>query len=546
MDPTLYDQVELLLTGRDIPTTPQEVVSIMREERGIDVETIAIPRQNASSLTRFEDPQMEGARQRDHLQTQLDASDVHVQNRNREMYVGAYHNTYGHPRWWSSFSLRDLLNGIENAVNNLYSDLGPTIPSPAACTREHIAPFVIREYHSLILPPTFADDTEARVSVDVIAPDPDSSRAIQGTTAPRITALGHSRYGRDLGYHAYMLPRTNDAHGELSMRLNVEQYNQYVAPYIEQLTQQGYEIVSREVQMHSAPRDRVEIPMWAVPGEGSPLRGKHAVLLFNFGSEAVIAYIMEDVFFSIAQQIPEPEIEEPEISDDDRMLTLLLLQVSGAAVTLNENVSSLQSSVERNERELQDLHSSIASYTRRITDDQRQLTLIQTGLRDVAMTSVRDMHALPELVASMRPVERCEVVAEPGNVAVSLVTHPFGMHYDGTGYLIPQHRININTLTASFDNGVRITPVTGDRCRHPHVTTDGRICWGQAGIPLADAWGRRDWESLIRIILGWYTRYNPNSPYQRLETDLYDVLTHTEERGWITSNTAVSEETVEA
>jgi hypothetical protein len=48
---------------------------------------------------------------------------------------------------------------------------------------------------------------------------------------------------------------------------------------------------------------------------------------------------------------------------------------------------------------------------------------------------------------------------------------------------------------------------------HPHVNSSGKPCWGGASIPVADAWGRRDWESLVRLILTWATRYNHNSPH---------------------------------
>lgn len=51
---------------------------------------------------------------------------------------------------------------------------------------------------------------------------------------------------------------------------------------------------------------------------------------------------------------------------------------------------------------------------------------------------------------------------------------------------------------------------------HPHVSTGGSTCWGQAGQHLNGAAERGDWTTVITLIMGWASKYNGGSPHVAL------------------------------
>jgi hypothetical protein len=50
---------------------------------------------------------------------------------------------------------------------------------------------------------------------------------------------------------------------------------------------------------------------------------------------------------------------------------------------------------------------------------------------------------------------------------------------------------------------------------HPHAWEHGRICWGEADRPVAEALNRGDFASCVMFIVGWSRTYKPS--YRRLE-----------------------------
>lgn len=182
-----------------------------------------------------------------------------------------------------------------------------------------------------------------------------------------------------------------------------------------------------------------------------------------------------------------------------------------------------------------------------------------------AFRSMRELAQLPEKIDAIRPIESVEVDTSSASPVITATTYPYVMKmtarednscceectdaYDRCtnpdcechpevirGYFdIAPIVISIDTAQRTFGNAVKLRDKDGNDIVHPHVSVNGCICWGDASGRISEAFAMRDWESMIRTILAWATRYSEdNGPY-RMASELFDEYGESESstHGWV-------------
>lgn len=581
-EPTMLQRIESLLDNRPMPTDPQGVVAVMQDAYNVDVATIAIPPSPEDGPTTpagFTQVAIENLYRTFRRQwaaaqgtTQSMIARRHLRsegNRRQVMYLGRDHelaeDDHGdaQPHIWRTIPISDVLGTQRDSIRNFRSWFANTTYRQMITTRYpaldtpdvtrtmfmDMFPMVLRE-SAAITPPAPEDFEEQANSFIDILDIPASVRATLtgGPNTGIIEGFDHSVFVSGGGgmYNDYMC----DSRG-MAYPLNVQAFAEAIQPTVDQLLALDYTIVSAKVRLRDVP-ERFELPMFALPPDNDPRAGRYLVVLSNFATDYhVLKYILQGAYFEMLNQMLSTRVVETtddNLTDEQREMTLLLLQVAAATRSLDENVSNLTERLRRREQELLDMHSTVASITRGVTDDQRQLSHLTEGLRGMALDAVNMTSDLPEMLNNIRQIETAEVRTVRNNLVVSFTTYPFGMRYDNRTLRIPRMTFNLNLLSMSFEQGITVEQGEphdqyATRVCHPHVHPDGgRICWGNAGIPLADAWGRRDWHSLVRIMLGWVTQYNQHSPYQRW-SELRTYVPTIDQTGWLIDNDPLATDT---
>lgn len=132
-----------------------------------------------------------------------------------------------------------------------------------------------------------------------------------------------------------------------------------------------------------------------------------------------------------------------------------------------------------------------------------------------------DSETVESLIRDTRVIsalEQIETVTITDNGQLLIKPKPLVISYEGDNYLL-------NDLSFVVSICDLVVSWAGDRISHPHVDTNGTICWGDAHNPLRDMRRQGNLAATVKLVLDWMTFYNPDSPYFRLpdhfqETDL--------------------------
>lgn len=296
-----------------------------------------------------------------------------------------------------------------------------------------------------------------------------------------------------------------------------------------------------------------DIPYLMLPPEDHPLYGKLMVLLIDTSYRAEtfcnIVYYAQRMFLH-----PKPDVDADPV-DVERAIGMLgtLRQLSSAHQGVMRTLETRLRQQEEREQEIAQTRQTLQTLQRAIVTDETEISVLRHSSTLAAIDTVRSTGRMGEEIAQMRPVASTNMTAARDGLVIEVITNPYWMrarswchdcasttcaHTDELMLKIPPLDIKLNTACSYFEDGIEITGADSGTWVHPHLEPTGgghsRACWGAASVPLADAWGRRDWTSVLRVVFGWITQYNHRSPYINMH-ELADYLESdsSAQPGWI-------------
>lgn len=120
-------------------------------------------------------------------------------------------------------------------------------------------------------------------------------------------------------------------------------------------------------------------------------------------------------------------------------------------------------------------------------------------------------------IRSLRPVRSCEVVERGGSFWLDVTLHDYVMQHHGRTErrLLTNLDFRLGITGRSQGHLAWGLPERESRSPHPHVSTSGATCWGEAAGPVHEAVRSAQWSTVVSLICGWATQHNPRSEYVR-------------------------------
>ena len=122
---------------------------------------------------------------------------------------------------------------------------------------------------------------------------------------------------------------------------------------------------------------------------------------------------------------------------------------------------------------------------------------------------------------------------------LSCVTRPIALHHNGIGIDLGRFLVTINfkklldlsVPVESLQDAITVFPFYGNVIAegnvHPHVSTGGRVCWGEALLEVEGLFKKGDIIGILSLVEAVLCQYNDDSPY----TSLQDFVKHAREEG---------------
>lgn len=293
---------------------------------------------------------------------------------------------------------------------------------------------------------------------------------------------------------------------------------------------------------------RSNVVIGAVLPESVDPRGRHAIVLRTNNRSSNTHVNMPPIVEVISVLSARWNVaEETPVEEDTSSIDVAaaegreLMSIINIASSVSVRVTQMAVDLETTRARIPQLENNLARDLRSIDELAQELEILRNNMRTRVIEMARGMFTVVDLVREIRPVASAELDTSNSNVILRFVTHPFAMRYRGNGVVIPRIEYQINMMADSYSRGIDIFSTTDHRYIHPHMGTNptngGRRsmekCWGAAGRrPLPEAWARRDWMSLVRLILAFHTQYNNASPLCSFSV-LREHLDATTESGWL-------------
>jgi hypothetical protein len=174
-----------------------------------------------------------------------------------------------------------------------------------------------------------------------------------------------------------------------------------------------------------------------------------------------------------------------------------------------------------------------------------ELEVLEENRSRVAVDQYRNIFNLGHVLDTIRPIRSHNIHVHNGHLIIEFDTYNLNMDIGNNEVLLmPWYRVSINTNNSIIEEAITITApdVESGIPIHPHISTIA--CFGGSSTDIAESFGRRDWESVVRRIIPFLTRYNDRSPYYRSSVLAAHYFVSNDRRvGWVYPETAVSEET---
>lgn len=507
----LFDRLAEVLVLNGIPENNRDTADLIYSITGQDVY-----RHLTDDMVRFENTQSVLDAHKEHRAShRIAAFNEQVFNEHEYIYIGRSSNTQGSRVWpmvydWAAYVSRYMRD--MPLMGNM--------------------PFIVSEQAKFDRNPMNNDMPEQHATLQLLhlpsMVEVDRVDMALGTLRSLKESRLPERYWSDLG----------------ATYFDIEKYDTIITDTVTDLEAEGWTLVKREYTYRSPEGEMsdVELVIGAIAPENV---GRHAVQLFNVNNCIYNATATLDVLDELFSTLPEVSVEEP---SDDSLTAISLIQQARAAVAgIRRNINTLRHAVRNRQTELDGLLTSVANNNRLLNDERRQLNEMEVGIERVAMQSVMDVARIPEMIAGFRQVNTATISTEGESMWLEIITHPFGMRVppgryrtedgavreEGSSslYVVPA-KLRINLMNSSWSRAIQVEPANGGGRWHPHVSGENTPCWGRAATPMAEAWGRRDWESFVRFLLGWMTQYDANDIYTYIHT-IMDRRGMAPRTGWL-------------
>ena len=507
----LFDRMSEVLTLNGIPDNNTDMASVIYSITGQNVE-----RHLSGERVTFSNFETVRDAYRDHRSSHRIATfGDHIWYETGFMYLGRSSTSQSSRVMPMIYDWASQLNRTVNQFDQLKS-----------------LPFVITEQNRFDRNPMNNDGSEKHATVQLLnLPGMTDVDATTDMNQPTIRAMNRVNVSLDqLGSLG-------------SSYFRVEKYEEVIADTVSDLESEGWSLVKRTFSYReNGATSEVELVIGAIAPDTI---GRHAVCLFDVGHYLYGVVALAEILIDLYDGIPDLESEEP---TDETLAAISIIQQARAAVAgIRRNITTLRDGVRNRQAELDNLLTSVANNNRMLTDERRQLNEMEIGIERVAMQSVMDIANVPAMVEQFRQVNTATISTEGDSMWLEIITHPFGMRVppgryrtedgavreqgDSSLYVVPAN-LRINLMESSWSRAILVGPAEGNERWHPHVSGASGPCWGRAATPMAEAWGRRDWESFIRFLLGWMTQYDANEIYTYIHT-IIDLRGMAPRTGWL-------------
>ena len=507
-----------------VPTSTQEIVSIMREKRGVDVSSIINPPA---------------------LNTTNGRLDVVVPAAENHTLLQDYYMTYrserrmSRPRWYH-------YQGPGHPTSLMRSSspigiIGENIRNMQAVMSRRWRSFGIEgnfiPYHVVL-------DQNSRVDYDVTPPSTE-----QVERHIRVQVVNSSlKYGWN--GNSYCFSTAAGENGIATSLINEE----IDVVDMDLMRAHGWQLVY--IPKYNSRGDLVSQHLiGAVLSEESDPLGTQAIVFGVARDPNVTSYFVGVMLAHLnssrwnASDASEVEVATGPTEADLRLVSELR-QVMAIGLQSSERIRILESAISQSRESAINHESGLANSLRAIEDSSRDLQALTADLPSRIVTQISAMYGVADAVSEMRPVDTASVETVDNQVKLKFKTYAYGMRRAGRFVKIPPLTYEVDLMKSRFDGAIQIASEGINHEVHPHLggrNANGHhsVCWGNAGRRLAEAWARQDWSSLVRIILGWHTQYNSNSP---LTTFSYvaEMQGYTPIGGWNTPEAMAGVESTEA
>lgn len=501
-------RMEQVINEHGVPMTRDDVIRIVRDARGVDVTSIVTPPRPTGRSRRlgFPLPTPDTNMRMQQAYTEYRAARrMSAARFNGEMSAVAsiYRN---------SSPMGQICRSASGSSNNIVYILQRSEQLPLSQSNEYKlpAPLIFDQNTRLDLEPELIGDID-HIRVQCFIP-----------TNPTRTARNWSA--------AISLPRSHQ---------NISPVTGYM-PDTAPLIAAGWSIVT-------VPYGGQELPIGAYLPEAIDPTGRHLILLYlpsDGDYSTTTAVFCECMDYIKDRWTAAPVTAAGAPTEADRELATDLLTVLTFSESTNARVGQLGASIAEAREEARTFENTLAARLRQIDDECQELELLSNNMGARVIESARSMFTIHERVKEMNPVLDARILTEGNKIILEFETHQFGLTGSSSDIrLIPSIQYRVDMMADSYNRGIEIrkTHHTGgnweENVLHPHANGGNRgneysTCWGEAGRrPLPDAWGRRDWITLVRILLAWHTRYNRHSPLTSWRT-IRECLPRAPRSGW--------------
>jgi hypothetical protein len=179
-------------------------------------------------------------------------------------------------------------------------------------------------------------------------------------------------------------------------------------------------------------------------------------------------------------------------------------------------------------REIEGQLTESTSNITRLRNQLMEAIRAQTALQARAQTLTAEAEALSvenialaltqinRIRTRLRAVREITLVTGAGQPTISVTLHPLVMSYRRRRYLLDQLAFTIPLASDQHAQPRWLKTTLHHGSPHPHVSSNGGTCWGQADAPLHQALRNKDFVAAVMLIVGWAGIYNPTSPYTPL------------------------------
>lgn len=194
------------------------------------------------------------------------------------------------------------------------------------------------------------------------------------------------------------------------------------------------------------------------------------------------------------------------------------------ALALNAK-NSTQDLIQRCKEKIAEAEEQANEQRRRYVAAVREIRTREGRLEQLRQTQeIFSSENIGELLREYRFVKKNPVIADVQIVQEAVprmvvTPQPLVIEYQGNSYWLENlaFSVELDTLRVVWEAFRQPGQPLHNGQIHPHISSSGQICWGDASTLIDSARENRDVAGLVKIITDWLTLYNANSPYVRID-----------------------------